>query len=136
MSSLIKNSDRVRQVLDFTGVQNGKMHPSDIDAVLEFDNKYLILMEVKYKDSYIPTGQRLLLERIADAWCANLGKDAAILKVSHDFEDDKKDVPLDKCKVTYIWDRVGKWKQLEKPVDFVYTINKLGEFWKCKKCKF
>ena len=102
MSSLIKNSDRVRQVIDFTGVQNGKMHPSDIDAVLEFDNKFLILMEVKYNNAYIPTGQRLLLERLAAAWCANLGKDAAILKVSHNFKDDKKDVPLEQCKVTHL----------------------------------
>jgi len=35
---LIRNRKRVKQVIDFTGVQNGKMHPSDIDAVLEFDN--------------------------------------------------------------------------------------------------
>ena len=135
MSSLIKNSDRVRQVLDFTGVQNGKMHPSDIDAVLEFDNKYLILMEVKYDDSYIPVGQRMLLERLAEAWVA-AGKDAVILKVSHHFEDDKKDIPLEKCEVTYIWDRVKKWKQLDKSVNLITVINKLGEFWKCKKCKF
>ena len=26
-NSLIKNRNRVRQVLDFTGVQNGNMHP-------------------------------------------------------------------------------------------------------------
>ena len=135
MSSLIKNSDRVRQVLDFTGVQNGKMHPSDIDAVLEFDNKYLILMEVKYDDSYIPVGQRMLLERLAEAWVA-AGKDAVILKVSHKFEDDKKDIPLDKCEVTYIWDRLKKWKQLDKSINLITVINKLGEFWKCKKCKF
>ena len=136
MSSLINNSDRVKQAIDFTGVQNGKIHPSDIDAVFEFDNKYLVLMEVKYKDAPIPTGQRLLLERMADAWCANLGKKAAILKVSHYFEDDKKDVPLDKCEVTYIWDMGGKWKQLDNPIPLVDTLNKLGEFWKCNKCKF
>jgi hypothetical protein len=136
MSSLIRNSDRVKQAIDFTGVQNGKIHPSDVDAVFEFDNKFLILMEVKYKDALIPTGQRLLLERMANAWCANLGKKAAILKVSHDFEDDKKDVPLDKCEVTYIWDMGGKWKQLDNPIPLVDTLNKLGEFWKCNKCKF
>jgi len=136
MSSLINNSDRVKQAIDFTGVQNGKIHPSDIDAVFEFDNKYLVLMEVKYKDAPIPTGQRLLLERMADAWCANLGKKAAILKVSHSFKDDKKDVPLDKCEVTYVWDMVGKWKQLDNPIPLVDTLNKLGEFWKCNKCKF
>jgi len=136
MRSLINNSDRVKQAIDFTGVQNGKIHPSDIDAVFEFDNKYLVLMEVKYKDAPIPTGQRLLLERMADAWCANLGKKAAILKVSHSFKDDKKDVPLDKCEVTYVWDMVGKWKQLDKPIPLVETLNRLGEYWKCNKCKF
>ena len=136
MSSLIRNSDRVKQAIDFTGVQNGKIHPSDIDAVFEFDNKFLVLIEVKYKDALIPTGQRLLLERMADAWCANLGKKAAILKVSHSFKDDKKDVPLDKCEVTYVWDMVGKWKQLDKPIPLVETLNRLGEYWKCNKCKF
>ena len=44
MSSLIRNSNRVKQAIDFTGVQNGKIHPSDVDAVFEFDNKFLILM--------------------------------------------------------------------------------------------
>ena len=36
---LIKNRKRIKQVIDFTGIQNGKLHPSDIDAVLEFDNE-------------------------------------------------------------------------------------------------
>ena len=44
------------------------MHPSDIDAVLEFDNEILILIEVKYKFKKIPTGQRLLLERLCNSW--------------------------------------------------------------------
>ena len=59
--SLIRSRNKVKQVIDFTGVQNGKLHPSDIDAVLEFDNEVLILMEVKYKFNKIPTGQRLFL---------------------------------------------------------------------------
>ena len=57
---LIRNRKRVKQVIDFTGIQNGKLHPSDIDAVLEFDNEVLILIEVKYKFNKIPMGQRLL----------------------------------------------------------------------------
>ena len=84
MSSLIKNRDRVKQVLDFTGVQNGNMHPSDIDAVLEFDGKYLILIEVKFKGSKIPTGQKLLLERIAESWSVIRAKEAVVLKVPFD----------------------------------------------------
>ena len=44
------------------------MHPSDIDAVLEFDNDILILMEVKKQGIEIPVGQKLLLERISQSW--------------------------------------------------------------------
>ena len=64
--SLIRNSSQVKQAIDFSGVQNGKIHPSDIDAVFEFDYQALILMEVKRIGNDIPTGQRLLLERICD----------------------------------------------------------------------
>ena len=62
--SLIKDRNKVKQVVDFTGVQKGSIHPSDIDGVLEFDNKVLILIEVKRRFKRIDTGQRLLLERL------------------------------------------------------------------------
>ena len=88
MKSLIKNRNRVKQVIDFTGVQNKKMHPSDIDAVLEFNNDALILMEVKYQYHKIPIGQRLLLERIADRW----GDKSIILKMNHFTGDDSQDL--------------------------------------------
>ena len=68
MASLIRNSKEVRKTIDFTGVQNGLMHPSDIDAVLEFDNDILILMEVKKQGIEIPVGQKLLLERLSQSW--------------------------------------------------------------------
>ena len=68
MESLIRNSNQTKQGIDFTGVENGKIHPTDIDAVLEFDNEALILIEVKRKGSKLPLGQRLLLERLCDSW--------------------------------------------------------------------
>ena len=58
--SLIRNSNQVKQVIDFTGIQNGKIHPSDIDAVLEFNNDALILIEVKRKGNRIPMGLSLI----------------------------------------------------------------------------
>ena len=135
-NSLIKNRNRVRQVLDFTGVQNGNMHPSDIDAVLEFDGKYLILIEVKFKGTEIPTGQKLLLERIAESGSVIRAKEAVVLKVEHDFKDDSKNIPLDKCIVTELWAKTKKWEKLKTPLPFIEVVNKLGEFWECKKCKF
>tara|TARA_B110000285_G_C15116311_1_gene614318 strand:- start:950 stop:1345 length:396 start_codon:yes stop_codon:yes gene_type:complete len=65
---LIKYKNRISQVIDFSGVGNEKIHPSDLDALLEFDNKYLIIFEVKKKGVAVPIGQKLLFERIADSW--------------------------------------------------------------------
>ncbi len=130
MKSLIKNRDRVKQVLDFTGVQNKKMHPSDIDAVLEFDNEVLILMEVKYKFNKIPTGQKLLLERMANRW----GEKAIVLKIEHSFNNDKLNIPLDKCEVTQIYYN-QKWTIIER-TNVIDYLNKLGKKWNIKKCSF
>ena len=94
MKSLIRNSSQTKQGLDFTGIQNGKIHPSDIDAVLEFDNKALILIEVKRTGNSIPLGQRLLLERLCDSWHTNK---SIVLHVTHNYMDDSRDIPLTNC---------------------------------------
>lgn len=133
MGSLIKNRNRVKQVIDFTGVQNGAMHPSDIDAVLEFDNKVLILMEIKYKSKPIPTGQRLMLERICDSW-HNEGR-SIVLRVEHQHQDENTNIPLDDCTVSSYYHR-NKWVVLEKKVPFIEYLNAIGNKWECKKCKF
>ena len=61
---LIKHPNRAKQLIDFTGVQSGNIYPSDIDAVLEFDSKYLLLFELKKVKVQVPLGQRMMLERI------------------------------------------------------------------------
>ena len=132
MNNLIRNRNKVKQVIDFTGVQNGKLHPSDIDAVLEFDNEVLILMEVKYKFNKIPTGQRLLLERICDSWHT---KKSAVLKIEHEFDNDKINIPLDKCKVTALYYN-HQWVYYKNPYEFKTYLNAMGEKWNCKKCRF
>ena len=135
MKSLIKNRDRVKQVIDFTGVQNGNMHPMDIDAVLEFDNRILILIEVKYKGNDIPTGQKLTLERMCNAWHKKDEENKGIvLKVEHNFNNDNENIPLDKCYVTSIYYN-KKWSKIYN-ANIITYINKLGEKWNCSKCKF
>lgn len=131
MNTLIRNEKQIKQVIDFTGLQNGKIHPSDIDAVFEFDNEILILIEVKYKDSEIPTGQKLLLERLCDSWHTNK---CIVLFVEHNYSNDNENIPLDKCFVKKIYYK-EEWKERNKEglLDF---LNKLGEFWDCKKLNF
>jgi hypothetical protein len=92
--SLIRNSKEVVRAIDFTGVQNGVIHPSDIDAVLEFDNDILILIEVKKIGNEIPIGQKLLLERICSSW--NTSR-SVVLKVEYkDIYDSSENILLQK----------------------------------------
>lgn len=131
-SSLIRNSIDVRQTIDFTGVQNGKIHPTDIDAVFEFDNEVLILVEIKKSGNKIPTGQRLLLERICNSWHTHK---SCVLKVEHKFYDRTKDIPLSECYVTSVY-YDGKWIETKNNPPLISYFNRIGHKWDCPKCKF
>jgi hypothetical protein len=95
--SLIRNSNQVRQAIDFTGIQNGNIWPSDIDAVLEFNNEALILFEVKREGNPLTVGQRLLLERIADSWPT---KKVVVIFATHNDRDTSANIILANCKNT------------------------------------
>lgn len=131
--SLIRNTNEVVKAIDFTGVQNKLIHPSDIDAVLEFDNRILILIEVKQMGAPIPTGQRILLERLCDNWNTY---SSVVLKVEYlPEQSDATRIPLDVCVVTEFYYQ-SRWQKLKNPIALVRFINHLGETWKCEKCKF
>lgn len=137
--SLINDSNKVVQAIDFSGVQNKNMHPSDIDAVLEFDNKLLILMEIKIKGKELPTGQKLMLQRICDAWHKkdkkNTGKKrkGVILKVEHNHYNSNTDIPLRNCVVTEIYFQ-GQW--FKRKQKLITCLNDIGKYYKIDKCKF
>ena len=129
--SLIRNSNQVKQAIDFSGVENGKIHPSDIDAVLEFDNEALILIEVKRLNNKIPTGQRLLLERISDSWRTDK---SIVLFVTHDFKDDIRDIPLSDCSLnSYYYN--GSWQPAKKVTSLKTALNELGDLWDINKLR-
>ena len=129
--SLIRNSSQVKQTIDFTGIESGKIHPTDIDVVLEFDNEVLILMEVKRKGNKIPTGQRLVLERIANSWHTDK---VVVLYVTHNFKNDNKDIPLKECNVESIY--LGRvWKESKRQISLVDTIKGFSKLWNINKLK-
>lgn len=126
--TLIRNSNQVKQAIDFEGFEYGKIHPSDIDCVLEFDNKHLILIEVKRINNIIPIGQRLLLERICNSWNGN----SIVLKVEHTFGD-IGDIPLNQCYLTeYFYN--NQWKKSEKKL-LSEILFILAEQWNINKLK-
>ncbi len=129
--SLIRNSNQVKQTIDFTGIESGKIHPTDIDVVLEFDNEVLILMEVKRKGNKIPIGQRLVLERIANSWHTDK---VVVLYVTHNFKNDNKDIPLKECNVESIY--LGRvWKESKRQISLVDTIKGFSKLWNINKLK-
>lgn len=129
MQSLIRNSKQVKQAIDFTGIGDKKFHPTDIDAVLEFNNKSLILFEVKKIGHHLPTGQRLLLERLVDSWHTD---EAIALVVKHNIQTDEGDIPLRICWVRKYYYK-GKWYQTNKPLK--QQLQKIVDKWKIKKLK-
>jgi|TARA_R110000803_G_scaffold162233_2_gene225885 hypothetical protein len=131
MKSLIRNSNQTKQGLDFTGVENGKIHPTDIDAVLEFDNEALVLIEVKRINNNIPIGQRLVLERICDSWHTDK---SIVLFVTHNFKNDLVDIPLVECIVKKYYIN-GNWNELITDNSLKSVLNRLGLKWNVKKLK-
>ena len=131
MKSLIRNRKQVSQSIDFTGVENNNIHPTDIDFVLEFDNEILILGEVKKKGNKLPLGQRLVLERMVNSW----GSKGIALKVIHSHRDDNTDIPLLDCFVEAYY-LEGKWTMLKTPHSLIAFVNGLGRKWNNDKCRF
>ena len=130
--SLIRNSKLVNQAIDFTGIQNGKIHPSDVDFVFEFDNQILILGEVKRRYNKIPKGQEYLLTRIVNKW----GDGGLVLKVEHEHKDEDTDIPLKECFVTRRYLN-GEWKNFDYGTEPIISfLNKIGVYYQNKKCNF
>jgi hypothetical protein len=126
--ALLRNSKQAKQAIDFDGIQNGKIHPTDIDAVLEFDNDALILMEVKRVGNKIPIGQKLVLERICDSWH---NYKCIVLYITHDFKNDDKDIPMEQCSVDeYYYNK--KWKKSSNK-ELKKVLNAFGKVWDIKK---
>jgi len=132
--TLIKNVNHIKQAIDFTGLQNDKIHPSDIDAVLEFNNEAVIFFELKdYKSAGIPTGQRLLLERLVNSWH---NEKAVALEIRHN-QLGEKPIDLSRCEVVryYLNTRLCRsW--IDTKLNVKEALNALGKFWHINKLHF
>lgn len=142
LKGLIKNVDQIKIPVDFVGIKKGKIHPTDIDVVLEFDDKHLILCEIKTHGAKIPRGQELVLERIVKAWCAGGGgKRAVAVSLAYELVDGPI-IYLKDCKVISVfYGDYGEWysSSAEKnhpPQTFLEYITHLAKKWDIKKMKF
>ena len=104
----INHRERAKQINDFTGLQYGTITPTDIDGLIEYQDKAYVFIELKHADVELPYGQRLALERLTDD-LEKTGKPSICIVASHQVDDPKKDVKVAETLVKqYYWN--GKWK--------------------------
>jgi hypothetical protein len=63
---MILNKDRMKQIVDFSNLKVGGYTPTDIDFVMEKNNKWWVFGEVKVKGTPITKGQDILYQRLCD----------------------------------------------------------------------
>lgn len=78
-----KNFSRVR---DFSGLKYGKITPTDIDAVIDFGNQATVIIETKFRDTVMPLGQRIALERLTDQF-DDAGRKGLTIIASYDNQE-------------------------------------------------
>ena len=127
---MIRYPNRIKQVLDFRGVGNSKIHPTDIDAVLEFNNEYLILFEIKLEGVENSIGQELVLKRIVDCWEKTNGK-AFIIYCEHN-TDPKEIVTMKNTTVKRIYSGGVNYIRDENLKE---CLSKLADYYKINKLK-
>lgn len=106
---LIKDEMTFRQAILFEGLQINGIGLSDIDAILELRNNYLVLFEVKKKGVDIPRGQRSMLETLVDVW-EETGRVGIVVKATHTVKGGA-DILLKDCEVEETYYQ-GSWKEL------------------------
>jgi hypothetical protein len=104
--SLINNTSRAKQLIDFTGLEKGKKYPTDLDALMELNDKAYIFCEAKYMNNELPTGQRLALERLVND--TGRHKDSLLIVAEHNIANPNENVLLANCLVRSIYCK-SKW---------------------------
>ena len=103
---VIRNRQYAAQIRDYSGLMYGKITPTDIDGFVEFGDKLFVFIELKHKDAPLPTGQRLALERLADA-VGETGRKSLLLIGEHDTNGD---IEAARC-VVIAYRYLRKWRR-------------------------
>ncbi len=122
----IINREYALRINDFTGLRYGSITPTDIDGFVEFQDKLYIIFEGKYKNSEMPYGQRLALERLCDS-IGKGGKPCFLILASYTEFNKNGDIDFAKCQViNYRFKK--KWRSPKKPITVRGVIDILYEY--------
>lgn len=122
---VFEHTERAKQLIRFDGMNMDKRCFTDFDAVLEWRDLGWLVLEVKYGNKEVPTGQRIALERfVKDA--SSCGKYAVAAVVEHNVSDPRDDVFLRECLVRSIYATYEyRWRP---PKRYMNAHNLMREF--------
>ena len=135
---LIRKPHLVAQPVDYYGVTNGKMYPSDNDSVIEFDGKDILYLEYKQKGipfNQIKTGQKRLLEAQVNNWCYKPGNHGMALIVYHEAKEYDDRIWAEDSFVGAAYTVSRKWTEFE-PIPLKKFLNRVGVIWNQPKLSF
>lgn len=124
MRSRILNPDRMRQLVDFKGLDvDGYIYPTDIDGLIEYKDSEYIIFEIKYGDAAVPLGQRLALQRMVDDF-TKVGKQAVVFVCEHTVRDANRPVVAAWCKVREIYyGGEKKWRTPDREISVRQAVD-------------
>ncbi len=122
----IKNRNISNQVKDYSGLQFGKITPTDIDGFIDFNNKLFIVIELKYNNTPVLFGQKLALERLVDN-ISNNKKIAVAIIASHNTNSENDIKAATAVVIEY---RINKeWKKPRKYITLRQAIERLRQIY-------
>ena len=132
MKRPIKFEKRFKQPIIFDELQNGLVSPTDIDFCFETDNQFLIIGDCKKDDAPFPIGQKLVLERIADAWNSSGKNKLAVAVISTHSTSPEQPIMLARTVVTKMYSN-RKWHNTF--ITFADFVRKFAEKYDIVKLK-
>ncbi len=108
--SSFKNRKRAEQLIDFAGLQWGKLRPTDVDISLDWGGKTWVFTEIKSSHSPLTVGQRIHLEGLVRVLRAG-GRTAHAILAKHSTRA-HEDIHAAECMVHSMFSG-EQWEQLE-----------------------
>lgn len=129
MKTKIRNPDRMKQLVDFTGLElDGGIYPTDIDGLIEYHDKEYILLEIKYGETKVPIGQRLAMERMVNDF-TKLGKPSVAIVGEHRIADVGENIVAAECVVREIYyGGEQQWRKTDKQMTIKEFIDNFQAF--------
>lgn len=109
-------------MIDFAGLQWGKLRPTDIDLSLDWGQETFVFVEIKSIRAPLTVGQRIHLEGLVKAIKAG-GKEAYAVLAKHDTKT-KDDVMAQDCLVSTVFDGIN-WEPVYANTTLGDTLNEM-----------